>query len=183
MLCGICYKKADLRNITDMQLDQLQSLVDRSYSLTDIKFQTVLCKICALALTAHSRNPEKPGRKLLIPKYSNLRPPPTHETRAADGQACPCTVCEIAQCNMVPGGNALLQEKYWSLLFPEVPCPADAKTKTGNAIGAESRCVNCYAVVGKGRTHKCTKTKMQDNLHNIVKSKSLKSKEKIGEKF
>ena len=84
---------------------------------------------------------------------------------------------------MVPGGNALLQEKYWSLLFPEVPCPADAKTKTGNVIAAESRCVNCYAVVGKGRTHKCTKTKMQDNLHNIVKSKSLKSKEKIGEKF
>lgn len=47
----------------------------------------------------------------------------------------------------------------------------------------EKRCSFCSAVVGKGRTHKCTKKNMQDNLHKIVKNKSLKSKEKIGSKI
>ena len=44
----------------------------------------------------------------------------------------------------------------------------------------ETRCSLCSAVVGKGKTHKCTKVNMQDNLHQLVKQTSLKSKEKIG---
>lgn len=183
-LCGICYKKAGLRNISDVQLGQLRALVDSSYSLTDMKYQTVLCKVCALALTAHTKNPEKPERTLLKPQYVNLRPPPLHETRAAESQICPCTVCEIAKCNLVPGGfsgTPLLPEKYWAMLFPNVPYPVK-KTQTKPGPGVESRCAQCHAVVGKGRSHKCTKTKMQDNLHKIVKNKSLKSKEKIGGK-
>ena len=47
----------------------------------------------------------------------------------------------------------------------------------------EKRCTNCQALVGKGRLHNCSKKDMQDNLHKLVKSKSLKSKEKIGSKI
>ena len=43
----------------------------------------------------------------------------------------------------------------------------------------ETRCTVCSSVVGKGRTHKCSKQQMQDNLHRLVAQKSLKSKEKI----
>ena len=46
----------------------------------------------------------------------------------------------------------------------------------------EPRCSFCHAVVGKGKTHNCSKIAMQDNLHNIFREKSLKSKEKIGSK-
>ena len=46
----------------------------------------------------------------------------------------------------------------------------------------ETRCTYCNGVVGKGRSHKCSKVRMQDNLHNLVKQKSMKSKEKIGSK-
>ena len=115
----------------------------------------------------------------------NLRSPPLHETRAAEGQDCPCTVvCEIAKCNLVLGrfsGTPPLPEKYWTKLFPEVPYPS-IKNKSGTGPGVESRCSQCHSVVGKGRTHKCSKSKMQDNLHKLVKQMSLKSKEKIGGK-
>ena len=44
---------------------------------------------------------------------------------------------------------------------------------------AERRCTLCSSVVGKGRTHKCTKQQMRENLHKLVAQKSMKSKEKI----
>ena len=50
-----------------------------------------------------------------------------------------------------------------------------------NAV--EKRCSKCSSVVGKGRTHKCTKAKMQENLHKIVKQKSFRSKQQIGGKI
>ena len=46
----------------------------------------------------------------------------------------------------------------------------------------ENRCSNCHGIIGRGRLHKCTKAAGQDNLHKLVKNKSLKSKEKIGGK-
>ena len=42
------------------------------------------------------------------------------------------------------------------------------------------RCVKCHAIIGKGRTHKCSSPEARDNLHKIINQKSLKSKEKIG---
>ena len=127
ILCGICFKKKDLRNISDTQLRQLQELIDSSYSLTDTHFQKVLCKVCALDLAAHTKNPGNPGRKLLKPKYSSMRFPPVHSTRANDDSSCPCTVCEIARITITPGAfqQAIpqLQQKYWNMLYPDTPYP------------------------------------------------------------
>lgn len=185
VLCGLCFRKRDLRNITDTQLGQLRALVDYNYSLDNIKYQRVLCKVCAMDLTAHDKNPTSPGRKLLKPSYTNLKFPPVYGTRAAEDAACPCTVCEMASCTLTPGAfqQAIphIQEKYWMLLFPDLPYPG-AKLSSKPTPPVEHRCSLCHAVVGKGRSHKCTKTGMQDNLHKIVKDKSLKSKEKIGGK-
>lgn len=180
-MCGLCFKKQGLRPITEKQVEQLRNLVISSFSLSDSKYQKVLCKTCALALSAHTDHPEKPGRKLPKPHYENLRPPPP-DTRANYEQPCTCTVCEIAACNLVPGkvsGPAVLLEKHWNLLFPDETYPGK---KSVAPCAVESRCTNCHAVVGKGRSHKCTKTQMQANLHKLVKQKSLKSKEKIGGK-
>ena len=183
VLCGVCFKKKDLRNITETQLVQLKNLIDSNYSLTDTKYQKVLCKVCAVDLAAHTKNPSNPGRKLLKPKYSNLRHPAVHSTRAVEDSCCPCSVCEMARCTLTPGaiGSVIpqLQEKYWNLLYPDTPYPVvKAKTKPGPVV--EHRCAQCHGVVGKGRSHKCSKIAMQDNLHKIVKNKSMKSKEKIG---
>ena len=80
-VCGLCFKKQGLRPITEKQVEQLRNLVVSSFSLSDSKYQKVLCKTCALALSAHTDHPEKPGRKLPKPHYGNLRPPPP-DTRA-----------------------------------------------------------------------------------------------------
>ena len=101
VLCGICFRKqGELRSISENQLLQIHSLVDISYNISDIRFQKVLCRICALALTAHTNNPDKPGRKLMHPKYSNLASPSFHSTRQSESKDCPCTVCEIARNNL-----------------------------------------------------------------------------------
>ena len=84
VLCGLCYRKSkDIRKINQNHLLQLQTLVDSRYSLSDARFQTVLCSGCARILAAHTKDPENPerGRKLLKPKYDNLIPPPVHHTR------------------------------------------------------------------------------------------------------
>ena len=184
VLCGICYKKqAELRPITDIQVQQIHALLDSSYSVDDTRFQKVICRVCALALTAHTKNPDNPGRKLFHPKYSNLNPPPVHATRQTEGRGCTCTVCKIAKTSLTPGPlhGKNLQEEFWNILFPDMPYPTpNLKPKT--AAPVETRCAQCHAMRGKGRYHKCTKVAMQDNLHKLVKQKSLKSKEKIGGK-
>ena len=133
------------------------------------------------------QNPENPQRRLPKPKYSNMTPPPSHTTRASDDQPCPCTACAIARCNIYPGHfltnkTTPLAEKFWKLLFPEETFPA-LKSYTTTMPPVEKRCTSCQALVGKGRLHKCTKKDMQDNLHKMVRGKSLKSKEKIGSKI
>ena len=65
-------------------------------------------------------------------------------------------------------------------MFPDQPYPAPKVSSKRPPV--ENRCSNCHALVGKGRTHRCTKVGAQDNLHKLVKNKSLKSKEKIGAK-
>ena len=178
VLCGVCYKKGVLRPITETQLTNLQTLLDRSYDLNNERYQTVLCKICSQALSAHVKNPEKPGRTLMKPKYDNLIQAPLHGTRSFDPQDCPCTVCQIAKSNLTPGGSSghRLEEKFWKILFPDLEYPKPKHV----GIQVTSRCTSCRSIVGKGKSHKCTKTKNQDNLHKLVKQSSLKSKEKVG---
>ena len=43
VLCGVCFRKRDLRDITENQLVQLKSLIDPNYDIDDIKYQRVLC--------------------------------------------------------------------------------------------------------------------------------------------
>ena len=89
----------DLRDILDLQPEQLRNLVNSSNNLTEMKFQKVLCRSCALVLTAHTNVQENPERKLLKLRYSNLK---------------------ILKCYPTPGtsaGTPLLTEKYWSMLY------------------------------------------------------------------
>lgn len=66
------------------------------------------------------------------------------------------------------------------MLFPDQPYPSPRVSATKPPV--ENRCSSCHGLVGRGRLNKCTKTAGQDNLHKLVKNKSLKSKEKIGGK-
>ena len=150
VLCGLCYRKSkDIRKINQNHLLQLQTLVDSRYSLSDARFQTVLCAGCARILAAHTKDPENPerGRKLLKPKYDNLTPPPVHHTRLSVDQFCPCTMCEMARVTIrvgynVPDSTQMLLEKHWSLLFPDIAYTAP---KVGHLSGV-CVCVMCICV-------------------------------------
>ena len=128
VLCGLCYRKSkQLRQISQNHLLQLHLLVDSQYSLSDPRFQTVLCTSCIKALAVHTKNPENPekGRKLPKPSYRNLTPPPSHNTRNSDSLPCPCTMCDIARQTTLPGSGLppVMLEKHWSLLFPDLGYP------------------------------------------------------------
>lgn len=178
-LCGLCFKRGELRKISEEMLSQLKTLIKQEYDLSDQRFQTVLCVSCIRALSAHSKNPGNPGRKLPSPSYQNMTPPPAHSTRSTDDSECECTVCQIFRSNQGFRHTNLLEEQFWNILFPDQPYPSTAKSERPQV---ESRCGSCYSLIGKGRVHKCNKRTGQDNLHKMVKSKSLKSKEKIGAK-
>ena len=48
-LCGLCYRRGELRKITEEQL------VYKDYNLSSPRFQTVLCRNCVRVLSAHSK--------------------------------------------------------------------------------------------------------------------------------
>ena len=54
-LCGLCYRRGELRKITEEQLSQLKNLVYKDYNLSSPRFQTVLCRNCVRVLSAHSK--------------------------------------------------------------------------------------------------------------------------------
>ena len=178
-LCGLCYKRGDLRPIKDDQLSQIKKLVNQNYDISDPRFQTVLCTSCVRPLSDHSKNQNNRGRKLYIPDFENMTPPPTHSTRSTDDSDCVCTACQICRSNQGFRTSNQLDEQFWKILFPDQPYPGKA---SGKKSSVENRCSDCHGLVGKGRSHKCSKTAGQDNLHKLVKQKSLKSKEKIGAK-
>ena len=125
-------------------------------------------------------NPGNPQRKLWKPKFSNMTPPPSHSSRLASDNQCTCTACEIAKITIFPGKiskTTPLTEFYWKLLYPDIPYPTP-KLSTPK-LSVQKRWKECFAVIGKGRVHNCTKKVMQENIHQIVINKSLNSKEKI----
>ena len=127
VVCGLCYKKSkDMRKISANHLNQLHTLVETQYSLEDPRFQTVLCSGCVKVLSVYSKAPDKPeaGRKLRIPIYKNLTPPPAHNTRNSEASPCPCTVCDIARQNLLPGSDKPpMLECHWLILFPHYTYP------------------------------------------------------------
>ena len=107
--------------------------------------------------------------------------PLTYYIRTCYSQLCPCTVCKIAAENLTGGSSpSMLREEYWRVLFPGVPYPVQARSKLKSV---EKRCAFCSALIGKGRSHKCTKTAKQDNLHNLVGRSSPKTRQKVGSKI
>ena len=108
--------------------------------------------------------------------YQNLASPHP-STRAADGTPCQCTVCQIARFNRPPGAGGFkdLPLVFKSLIFPGSTIQSSSSPDPDHV----KLCKKCFAVIGRGRSHVCTKTEMRNNLSGIVKSRSKKSKGKV----
>ena len=106
------------------------------------------------------------------PRYQNLKAP--HPvTRATEDTPCRCTVCEIARLNRPPGARGFdsLPEPFKTLLFPDQPVGAAVANQKSVKL-----CTSCYSVMAKGKRHVCTKGVLRENLSELVRNRSRKSK-------
>ena len=117
-------------------------------------------------------------RKLWRPIFDDLKSPIFDATRAQDDIKCQCTICQIARVSLKSGlinfnTHKGLPLEFWPLMFPHKVIP-EPKGKTT----VEKKCGGCGSLIGKDRSHKCTKATARANTIGIIRSMSLKSKER-----
>ena len=109
------------------------------------------------------QNPHNSKHKLPpLLNYEHLAPPPV-KTRTTSTEGCKCPISLIAKQNLNYSAYADLQSN-------KVGAP-QAKTLPV--------CSKCWGEIGKGIPHNCQKSTKRDNLSNIVRNTSGKSKSKV----
>ena len=101
--------------------------------------------------------------------YQNLGPPGP-KTRATASDSCNCQVCLIARQNLDYAAYAASQSN------PVGAPPVNPKSPPQKTLAV---CSKCWGAVGKGIPHDCQKSSKVENITNIVKSTSEKSRSKV----
>ena len=119
----------------------------------------------------NSKDPDNQRYKLPpLLDYSSLAPP-APRTRNSDGENCECKICEIARKS---GGE------YHSFAKKQTnksgPAPTSVQSPPAKTLAF---CSKCWAQIGKGKPHQCSKTSKSGNLAGILKSTSQKSRAKV----
>ena len=86
------------------------------------------------------------------------------------GTSCDCTVCSLARLNL---GYSDYAQKHTN---PQGSGSNFPKSPPAKALRV---CKRCFNEVGRGKPHTCVKSKKGDNLANIVRSSSGKSRSKV----
>ena len=102
--------------------------------------------------------------------------------RASEDMPCECTVFNFARVTIKPGNISVgtnqgkgLPNEFFKLIFPELEQPVNISDKKP---GHSKRCDKCGSLIGKGRSHKCSKSVTRANTLGIIRTMSLKSKER-----
>ena len=116
------------------------------------------------------QNPHNSKHKLPpLLNYEHLAPPPV-KTRTTSNESCKCTICLIAKQN-------LNYSAYADLHSNQVGAPPiNPKSPPAKTLPV---CSKCWGEIGKGIPHNCQKSTRRDNLSNIVRNTSGKSKAKV----
>ena len=103
-------------------------------------------------------------------KYDSVKAPPP-KTRATSTESCACTVCDIARLKNFD------YKKYWDSHSIPVGRPSDnVESPPAKTLAL---CNKCFGEIGRGKSHKCSKSQKAENLANLVKSTSINSKTKV----
>ena len=117
------------------------------------------------------QNPEQTKYRLPpLLSYQNLAPP-APKTRAAVSDSCECQICLIARMKWPDyQGYAALHSH-----------PNHAPTQTPKSPQAKTLalCSKCWSEIGKGKSHTCQKNTKRENISNIVKNTSKKSRANV----
>ena len=120
--------------------------------------------------TLHFQNPQHSKRKLPpLLSYQNLVAPPPR-TRTTMNESCHCQICLIARKRLDYPAHAELHSNKFGAPSTNPKSPP-AKTL--------AVCSKCWGEIGKGKPHNCKPTTKRENLSNIVKNTSGKSRAKV----
>ena len=109
---------------------------------------------------------EDPKRKLPSISYADKKSPPPRVTRAGTAVTCTCFWCRVA---------GLSGPEY--LIHAQSVRPP-AKKSSPPKPRHVTRCERCYAVIGKGKRHQCTKTTRNKNQKAMVKACSTEGQKR-----
>ena len=113
--------------------------------------------------------------------FENFRVASPSTRSASEGQVCDCTVCEIVRLNRPPGhgGFSVLPDQFRSVLFPDTAGSSTSQHSTLTAPTVIKICSKCLSEITRGKPHNCTKGTMRENLTDIMRARSSKSKAKV----
>ena len=172
IVCAACFRKPkEVRPVSDKFEQLICQFVYKDYSKSNGFHPTVVCVGCQKTLSDIAKNPENPKRHLpKTPKYDELKAPGP-ETRSSSNTQCVCQICVIARM-LIGDYKKHVKEQSNPVGAPKIV-----------AISPPGRCLpvcsKCLSIMSKGISHVCTKTMKQQNLANLVKSNSVKSKSKV----
>ena len=99
--------------------------------------------------------------------YESLVPVPP-STRASFGSACPCSICNIAR---------LKNEEYKEFSSNQSnPVGAPATLSKPDKAQAMTVCLACLSEIAPGKSHYCVKSTRRENISELIRSSSDKSK-------
>ena len=100
--------------------------------------------------------------------------PKTFKTRAQENVACVCSICKIGR---LSGSEYVSYEKGQRQL------PGRPRLREEEACVPVTTWSYCHAEIGQGKPHDCTRTEMQDNLLDLIRSHSEKTQEQVTSKI
>lgn len=156
VVCILCFKKSDgIRAVTEKQTKTIRTYFIADYDSSLTFYPSVLCGTCRIVCSQYATGNFK--RTIQLHKYMRSVPVATRR----NPQRCSCEICETARLGMDKTVNKTTNRKRGR---PRLTVN-DGEPKVAQI------CTKCYAHVGRGRRHDCTKTKRVINLGNILDDK------------
>lgn len=91
-------------------------------------------------------------------------------TRSSGLDSCSCSCCQLAGAFPYSAQSALLNKIF---------CVGSSDQVQEDEPTVSLQCRICFTYIGRGKAHRCTKTTKQNNLEDLVKSTSFKTKGKV----
>lgn len=133
---------------------------------------TVICGGCCLELVKVTKNPQNTFKMI---DYTTLSPPrPQHsmQTRSSDletsDQQCVCSVCLVGRMH---GG----EYNHHKVIVSEPP----GRPRLAEESVPVQVCSLCHSQVGRGIQHQCDRVSKRNNLEELLRNTSDKSKERV----
>ena len=171
LICLMCCRKQkNVREISDRFLPSVKEHIKCDYGEKEWDWlPSVICLSCLPQLQKREKNPEHP---LKVCDFEALTPPQYWRqgvvTRANQDENCTCSLCQVWR---LIGQDAI---KYNLSIKPLPGRPRESPEPSREIV-----CTLCLSVLGKGKSHICTRKGKKNNVKDMIRSSSPRSKKQI----